>query len=67
MQKQKGFIQFLNTRKIEALRREKLHVSRRILKKLDSSYEISPDCHLFFEKGYYNRLEKLLYNWQKLN
>ncbi len=33
----------------------------------DSSYEISPDCHLFFEKGYYNRLEKLLYNWQKLN
>jgi len=26
---------------VEALRREKLHVSRRILKKLDSSYEIS--------------------------
>lgn len=31
------------------------------------SYTISSDGHPSFEKGYYNRLEKLLYNWQKLS
>ncbi|MCI8826365.1 MAG: radical SAM protein [Lachnospiraceae bacterium] len=44
---------------------EGLHVALEREKNL--SYTISPDYWLFFEKRYCNRLEKLLYNWQKLN